>query len=67
MNNDLMNRERRLRYQAEKKGLRIQKQTKETHTGYLITKADTNMVIAGYDHFDSLVSIDEAEEFVEAY
>lgn len=41
MNTDL-NRERRLRRQAEK------------------------VVIAGYNHYDNLLTVDEAEQFVEA-
>ena len=65
--NELKNREQRLRYVAEKKGLVVQKQSKETHTGYLIVKADSKLVVAGYDHFDNLLSIEEAEKFVEEY
>ncbi len=65
--NELKNREQRLRYAAEKKGLRIEKQTKETHTGYLIVKADSHMVVAGYNYYDNLLPLDEAEQFVEAY
>lgn len=67
MKKDLINRERRLRRQAEKKGLRIQKQTKESNMGYLIVKADSNVVIAGYGYYDNLLPIKEAEAFVEAY
>ena len=67
MKKDLINRERRLRRQAEEKGLRVQKQTKEINIGYLIVKADSNAVIAGYNHYDNLLTIDEAEQFVEAY
>lgn len=67
MKKDLINRERRLRRQAEKKDLRIQRQTKETHTGYLIVTADTNAVVAGYNYYDNLLPIEEAEQFVEAY
>ena len=65
MKKDLINRERRLRRQAEKKGLRIQKQTCKPITGYLISKEA--LVIAGFDHYRNLLPIDEAEQFVEAY
>ncbi len=65
--NELNNREQRLRHAAEKKGLHLEKQTKETHTGYLIVKADSHAVVAGYNHYDNLLPLDEAEQFVEAY
>lgn len=61
MKKDLINRERR---QAEKKGLCIQKQTKESNMGFV--KADSNVVIAGYGYYDNLLDIEEAEAFVEA-
>lgn len=64
---ELKNREQRLRYAAERKGLRIQKQTCKPITGYLISKEDSPLVIAGYDHYRNLLPIQEAEEFVEAY
>lgn len=64
---ELKNREQRLRYAAEKKGLRIQKQTCKPITGYLISKEDSPLVIAGYDHYQNLLPIQEAEAFVEAY
>ena len=67
MKKDLINRERRLRRQAEKKGLRIQKQTCKPITGYLISKENSPLVIAGFDHYRNLLPIDEAEQFVEAY
>jgi len=67
MKKDLMNRERRLRYAAEKKGLHIQKKTCEPITGYLISREDSPLVIAGYGHYQNLLPIDEAEQFVEAY
>ena len=65
--NELKNRERRLLYAAQKKGLCVQKQQKETHTGYLIVKADTKAVIAGYNHFDNLLPIEQAERFITEY
>lgn len=67
MKKDLINRERRLRRQAEKKGLRIQKQTCKPITGYLISKESSPLVIAGFEHYQNLLPIDEAEQFVEAY
>lgn len=67
MKNDLMNRERGLRYAAQKKGLRIQKKTCEPITGYLISREDSPLVIAGYDHYQNLLPIDEAEQFIAAY
>ena len=51
--NELKNRERRLRYAA--------------HTGYLIVKADTKAVIAGYDCFDNQLLIEQAERFITEY
>ncbi len=67
MKKDLMNRERHLRYAAQKKGLRIQKETHEPITGYLISREDSQLVIAGYDRYQNLLNIDEAEQFVAAY
>ena len=67
MKKDLINRERRLRRQAEKKGLCIQKQTYKPITGYLISKENSPLVIAGYGHYQNLLPIGEAEAFVEAY
>lgn len=67
MKNDLMNRERRLRYAAEKKGLHIQKKTCEPITGYLISREDSQLVIAGYGHYRNLVPLDEAEQFIAEY
>lgn len=64
---ELKNREQRLRYAAEKKGLRVQKQTCKPITGYLISKENSPLVIAGYDHYQNLLPIQEAEAFVEAY
>lgn len=67
MKNDLINRERRLRRQAEAKGLGIQKKTKESNMGYLVVRADSNVVVAGYHHYDNLLTIEEAEAFVREY
>jgi len=65
--NELKNRERRLRYAAEKKGLHIQKKTCEPITGYLISREDSQLVIAGYEHYQNLLPIDEAEQFIAEY
>ncbi len=65
--NKLKNREQRLRYAAKKKGLRIQKRTFEPITGYWISKEESRLVIAGFHHYQYLMPIDEAEEFVEEY
>lgn len=67
MKTELKNRERRLRRQAGKKGLRIQKQTCKPIPGYLISNENSPLVIAGYDHYQNLLPPDEAEAFVEAY
>lgn len=67
MKTNLMNRERRLRYAAQKKGLRIQKETHEPITGYLISREDSPLVIAGYGHYRNLLPLEEAEQFVEVY
>lgn len=64
---ELKNREQRLRYAAEKKSLRVQKQTCKPITGYLISKENSPLVIAGYNHYRNLLPIDEAEAFVEEY
>ena len=68
MNKELNNRESRLRYKAKQKGLRIQKEHYGEHSGYLICKEDSRLVVAGYNHpFRNLLSIEEAEEFVNEY
>ena len=75
--NELRNRERRLRYKAAKKGLYIQKgkwyQYYDMHnyyseSGYCIGKLELGLLIAGYDQFnENLMTIEKAEEFVENY
>ncbi len=65
--NELKNRERRLRYSAGKKGLRIQKRTFAPITGYWISEEYSGLVIAGSHHYQYLMPIDEAEEFVAEY
>lgn len=68
MDKSLQNMERRLRYKAKQKGLRIQKEHYGEHSGYLICKEDSRFVVAGYNHtFRNLLSIEEAEEFVNEY
>ncbi len=57
--NELKNREQRLRYAASKKGLRIQKETHEPITGYLISKENSTLVIAGYNNYHNLLSISQ--------
>lgn len=70
MSKELINRERRLRYKAEKKGLRIQKGHNTIngckYPGYLIS-LNTGFVVTGYNHFNNLIPIEEAEEFVNEY
>lgn len=62
-----LNRERRLRRQAKTKGLCVQRQTCKPISGYLISRDDSPLVIAGYNHYRNLMSLEEAEAFVEAY
>lgn len=71
MNTELQNRERRLRYKAKQKGLRIRKDSclinNEKHSGYLISRYDSPIVLTGYDRYNNLLSIEEAERFVAEY
>lgn len=71
MDRELQNRERRLRYKAKQKGLRIRKDNclinDEKRTGYLISRYDSPVVLTGYNHYRNLVSIEEAEKFVREY
>ncbi len=62
--NEVKNRDRRLRYAAGKKGLRIQKRTFAPITGYWISEEKSGFIVAGYHHYKNLMPIDEAEEFV---
>lgn len=56
--NDIKNRERRLRYQARKKGLVIQKETKKDYgqvsfvsgTSYLILNEDSKFVVTSFGY-----------------
>lgn len=67
MNKELQTRERRLRYRAKQKGLRIQKEHYGEYSGYLISRYDSGMILAEYHHYDNLIPIKEAEEFVAEY
>ena len=77
MKRELRNRENRLRYKANKKGLYLQKgkwyQYLDSHrynsyTGYCIGNLETGFLIAGYDQWnENQLSIEEAEEFVINY
>lgn len=71
MNKELRNRERRLRYRAKQKGLRIRKDycwiNNEKHIGYLISTYNSSLVLTGYNHFNNLIPIEEAEEFINEY
>ena len=63
-------RERKLFYRAEGKELRIQKEIGlhgGDEYGYLISKADTGLVLTGYNHWKNLLTLEEAEEFVAEY
>ena len=63
-------RERKLFYRAEGKELRIDKGYGlhgGDEYGYLISKADTGLVLTGYSHWKNLVTLEEAEEFVANY
>ena len=71
MSKELQNRERRLRYRAKQKGLRIQKENyqvdNQKYSGYLISRYGSALVLTGYNHYNNLISIEEAEEFVSEY
>lgn len=71
MNKELRNREQRLRYKARKKGLRIRKDyyriNNQKYSGYLISRYGSALVLTGYHHYNNLISIEEAEEFVAEY
>ena len=71
MNKELQNRERRLRYKAKKKGLRIRKDyyriDNQKYSGYLISRYGSALVLTGYNHYNNLISIEDAEEFVNKY
>lgn len=71
MNRELRNRERRLRYKAKQKGLRIRKDSclidGKAHSGYLISRYGSALVLTGYDRYSNLISIEEAERFVTEY
>lgn len=71
MNKELKNRESRLRYKARKKGLRIKKDSyrinNQKHSGYLICTYYSPLVLTGYNHYNNLIPIEEAEEFVNEY
>lgn len=71
MNKELKNRERRLRYKAKQKGLRIRKENYQInnrkYSGYLVSRYGSALVLTGYNHYNNLISIEEAEEFVNEY
>ena len=71
MNRELQNRERRLRYRAKQKGLRIRKENyllnNQKYSGYLISRYGSALVLTGYNHYNNLISIEEAEDFVAEY
>ena len=77
MNQQLKNREQRLRYKAAKKGLYIKKGKwyegfsqayRVVHTGYSVGRWDIHLLIAGYDEWNQhLMTIEEAEAFVDEY
>ena len=77
MNQQLRNREQRLRYKAVKKGLYIKKGKWyqwfsqyycEVHTGYSVGREDIHLLIEGYDEWNQhLMTIEEAEAFVDKY
>lgn len=71
MDKSLQNRERRLRYRAKQKGLRIRKENYQInnrkYSGYLVSRYGSALVLTGYNHYNNLISIEEAEEFVNEY
>ena len=71
MDRELQNRERRLRYKARQKGLRIRKDSclinNEKRIGYQISRYGSPVVLTGYNRYNNLISIDEAEEYVAEY
>lgn len=71
MDRTLENRERRLRYKAEQKGLRVRKDSyridNQKFSGYLIMK-QSGMVIADcYRYWKGLAPIDDAEAIISEY
>lgn len=71
MDRTLRNRERRLRYKARQKGLRIRKDSclinDEKRIGYQISRYGSPIVLTGYNRYNNLISIEEAEEYVAEY
>lgn len=77
MDKQLRNRENRLRYRAKQKGLYIKKgkwyenynqYSGESHTGYCVGEIALGILIAGFDQWNRhLMTIEEAEEYVEEY
>ncbi len=77
MDNKLRNREQRLRRKASKKGLYIKKgkyyinyseYSRDVFTGYSVGDCSLGLLIAGYDQWNQhLMSIEEAEQFVDEY
>lgn len=77
MNNELRNRECRLRYKAKKKNLYIKKgkwyqyydmHNYESRIEYSVGNTNTGFLISGYDEWNQhLLSIEEAEKFVNNY
>lgn len=71
MDREFQNRERRLRYKAEQKGLRVRKDSyridNQKFSGYLIMK-QSGMVIADcYRYWNGLAPIDDAETIISEY
>ena len=77
MTKELKNRERRLRYKANQKGLFIKK-TKwleswnchgyKTAIGYCIGSRESGCIIAGFkDWFTKMMTLEEAEKYVAEY
>lgn len=71
MDREFQNRERRLRYKAEQKGLRVKKESylidNQKFSGYIIMK-QSGMVIADcYRYWKGLAPIDDAEAIISEY
>lgn len=69
--NSTTNRERRLRRNAEKKGLAVCKRRFKingvSYPGFLIMEERSRLVLTGYGYWNNLIPLEEAEDFVSEY
>ena len=68
MNKELQNRERRLRYKARQKGLRIRKDSclinNEKRIGYQISRYGSPVVLTGYNRYNIAVNHQSSSTFI---